>query len=331
MSVRKDAKRYITRLGAIFLAVIGIGLLGVPTMNLGPAVAAPASSSESSELNLRLKSGLLFGVVRDVPLSAVLQRIAELGEFRLVLKGDLSEHVSWIFRDEQTVQGVGRLVDRFGSMTLKYRQNGREEEPTIIELHVYGTQGTGVVAIEVPVNKGGQKDVPDRFDENSQVESKRHLSRLAHESDVALVGEKATMSVLEIGAANRKVLDVEAGSRRNRTAIDALVSALKEPNVQIRAQAVNELASFPDQAAHASVFDVLGDDTAAVRPREVDKWVVSILNEILVSDPSPLVRRQAVIGLQRFDGEGVRAKLLLATTDESEDVRKAALSALKRY
>ena len=177
----------------------------------------------------------------------------------------------------------------------------------------------------------------ESFSNLSRVEKLQLVRDLLDHQSETIVEDLTAVLELEKDVAVRRMAIIALGRQGGNVALDPLVAALGDANEIIRAQAVRALAKFKGQEARSALFDALKDQSPAVRVQSIraltrvgGKEFGSYLRDVLFSDPAPEVRKQVVIGLQRYRGEESRAKLLRAATDEDAGVRKAAKAALKR-
>ena len=125
--------------------------------------------------------------------------------------------------------------------------------------------------------------------------------------------------------------------------LEALFSTLADdPDPSVRSAAAEVLACRSSTSVLNALLAALGDASVDVRGNVVlalggygADAAVTALKDRMHRDPSPEVRRHAVLALERLmrhsQGENSIDDLILALKDESEDVRGAIVRALGEY
>jgi len=115
--------------------------------------------------------------------------------------------------------------------------------------------------------------------------------------------------------------------------LENLAFALRhDPDPEVRIRAVSVLEGIGGSAAVTALVTGLGDSDTAVRKKVVqtfakinDERIPLWLGQVLMGDPEPEVRLEAVQAVARKDGDIARIFLQAATGDSSNLVSEAAL------
>jgi HEAT repeat protein len=129
----------------------------------------------------------------------------------------------------------------------------------------------------------------------------------------------------------------ELANSRERSARDALLAAMRDPEPDVRERAIDALGEFKDEAAIGPLSHALAQD----EDEDVRESAADALGEIpsaesvaalkrSLEDESPDVRASAVDGLARIGGPEMIPTLREALSDENQDVRDVAAESLRK-
>ena len=291
-----------------------------------PAVARRESTSSKPRIEIR-SMGFHVDVAR-LPISEVLQLVAETTGARVFLHGDGQEKISAQFVDVSIADGLRRLL-RGRDLMIFYKESAKGAHPPVLtEVHVFDAFGA-------------QSDRLFQFASSAESSSNSRSHRVGQSGrkilDARLVG--LVKQMLESKDSQQKIDAAKALARTGDSeAIDVLGQALAHDNdPSVREAIADALGKSWNEAAVAPLAQSLTDDrSAAVRAAAAaalgttwSEGAVNPLLQALANDRDALVREQAARALGSTAGE--EAVAVLARTlaqDPRWFVREAAAIAI---
>jgi len=277
----------------------------IPLLILAFAQSALANA-EPATLSLYCKDNRLTVSAKDVPLRAVLEKIAQQAGISIVLKGSAENRVSAEFSGIGIEEGIRRLTRGLSCVFLYDLKGGSTATWEMISVFLFAETGDQRVttfapgsSLEGPVTSGSEAILADSDEEGidrlcvAAMDNEGAFSQLA---ELAIGGEDSEIRVRAVEALDR------LGNERTR---NPLIQALEDENAEVRVASVRALADFRDEK------------------------VTRALARAALEDDNPSVREEAVFALAQVGGKNATEALERALTDRVEFVRRVAAEALQ--
>ena len=319
--VFRPAGRIATLLG-ILLSAIFISAHARP---FGAAAADLRSSDPQSGIQVKIESGLLTLDVDGAPLSEVLRSISEQAGFKLLLKGDLNRPTSLAFSNLPLHRALRRVLGRTPYLTVQDPNSSSSENGSLLEVRVYGA---GQGQSRAPVIEQRHKAPKDGSDPAPQAPSKT----------------KEDMIIAKLGHSDRaaRILAVRmTGELQNDAASQILQRVLSEDrDATVKSYAIRMLRSLAieEQTSIEVLQYGLEDEERVVRLEAVralsrihDERALGSLEQVVLQDPDPQIRRFAVQALGARKSETARSILEKASEDADPIVRRIVKFSLEKW
>ena len=279
------------RLLVILFIVSSGGYLTLPNLY---AAAQPIADSSIKEV--AVERGRLTLSVQNAMLAEVLQAIGEEAGIAIEIHGDLTEHITISFTDILLEEGLRQLL-RGQSFAFSYAPSGREaKRSSLIAISVLTRSRLESPATGRKVSAIGE-----------QREKLRRIHVLARQKDTKAVRELSTLALSDPSPFVRRRAVSALGQLRNQETLAPLTWALKDQSSSVRIQALRGIKNLKGG-------DAIGD-----------------LQAMVVNDPDPAVRRQAVRLLSTIRSPEVPQVLEWAVADHNAAVSREAKQAVKRW
>jgi hypothetical protein len=242
-------------------------------------------------------------------LAALMQLVGEKAGFDVVAYGDLgAQSDSWAFTDLTVTETVRRLLRDTNSIIV-YRPGSGDAEPTISRIYLLGS-GSG------SANPGAVRiDTVEPSLEN-----------------------QLRLDQVKSGDAEERIaaIDRSEGLADDITLKNLAFALQHDPDPQVRIRAVSALEGI-DGAATVTVLEAgIGDADAEVRMKVMqalakidDERIPLWLGQVLMGDPVPEVRLEALRAVARKEGDVAKIFIEAATDDSSKLVSEAALQLIR--
>jgi hypothetical protein len=263
-----------------------------------------------SEKSVRVDfhNGRLSVSVKESSIVELMQIVAEKAGFEVIVYGDFSNQVASETFSELELSVAIRKLLRNTNAIISYRDGpGPDNEPSVSRIFLLGSGSAKVNPIRIRAVEPGL-DNQLRLDQAQTVDVQ---SRLA-----------------AIDRAEGLSDDIK---------LENLAFALQhDPDPEVRIRAITALEDIGGSTAVTALVAGLGDSDATVRKKVVqtfakinDERIPLWLGQVLMGDPDPEVRLEAVQAVARKDGDIARIFLQAATNDSSSAVSEAALGLLR--
>lgn len=283
------------------------------------AAAAPSSpAADSSSPTVRMHGNRLWVNAQAVPLADILFAVAEAAQFEIVTWGDLGVSTTVALDGVSVDQAIETLTGKRSKVVLRAGTGPEDRRP--VQVWVFGdTDFTGVTA-ETRDYRPVSATAPTTPDRTGTMDAPTDLP-------TQLTDSEPDMRI----AAIQQLYGFE--QERAITVLGDILDHDQDPAV--RSEALRALTNIGGQTAFAAVTAGLGDELPRVR-REVMQALVSLepaqavqyLGQVVIGDPDPGLREDAVEILSRQHHPAARALLRAATDDPDEHVRQAARASL---
>ncbi|MGB7946311.1 MAG: HEAT repeat domain-containing protein [Candidatus Binatia bacterium] len=258
------------------------------------AAAQPIADSSIEEV--AVEQGRLTLSVNNALLVDVLQAIGDEADIAIEVHGALSARITTSFTDIQLEEGLRQLL-RGQSFAFSYAPSASDVKRS--SLMAVSVLPRSRVEPAATVGKvaivGGQR------------EKLRRIRALARQKDTNAVTELSTL-------------------------------ALSDPSPSVRSRAVSALAQLRNQEALAPLTWALKDQVSSVRIQALQGIknlkggeAIGVLQAMVVNDPDPSVRRQAVRLLSTIRSPEVPQVLKWAVADPDAAVSREAKLAARRW
>jgi len=263
------------------------------------------STSASGVQNLvDFRDGRLSVSANNISIVALMQLVGAEVNFDVVAYGELdSQAGSWSFSDLPLAAAIRKLLRDTNTIVTYKPGSHSNTEPRLSRIYLLGSTSANISPIRVQTVEPG-------------LDSQLRL-------DQAQIGDLQN----RLTAIDRSEGLVDEITLKN------LAFALRhDPDPEVRIRAVSTLGGIGDPAAVTALAGGMGDLDAAVRIKVVqtfgkinDERIPLWLGQVLMGDPEPEVRLEAVQAVARKDGDIARIFLQAATGDSSSLVSEAAL------
>jgi len=164
------------------------------------------------------------------------------------------------------------------------------------------------------------------------------LKVIAHIKDPVLV--PAVINALSDSSTDVRMDAIKtlAGIKDSR-AVEPLIELFSDEDHSIRSGAINALSGFMDKRTVPYLLKIMSDKNesadirllimSALRQIDPSQWTKSI--NLLVEDPSPEIRREAIRGISTLQDPGTVTLLLACLMDKDKEVRREVVLALGNY
>jgi HEAT repeats len=258
--------------------------------------AAAQPGAESSIQEVTVERGRLTLSVQNALLAEVLQAIGEEAGIAIEIHGDLTERITTSFADIPLEEGLRQLL-RGKSFALSYAPSAGD------------AQRSRLMAISV-LPRSLEKPAAKASKVSTVGEQREKLRRIR-----VLAGQQDTKAVRELSAL-----------------------ALNDPNPFVRSRAISVLGRLRKPENLAPLTWALKDQFSSVRIQALQGIknlkggdAVGDLQAIMVNDPDPAVRRQAVRLLSTIGSPEVPSVLKWAVADNDAAVSREAKGAVTRW
>jgi hypothetical protein len=274
------------------------------------------------DLAVTVADGRLSVRLGEAPLEAVLEAIAAQTDVAITVRGDPGTVHAQAFADLPLDAGIRRLAGARRLLMFFRDEGDRRAVPRLIAVRVYGDRPAADLARARPLTrtlgKAAQKPTPTpgppappppgyqelaSKDKTSRLGAIRGLARQADEAALEMLG---ALAAHDADATVRRIAATALGNIGGEAVVPALEAALADADVEVRIQAMRGLHAIDPEAAAAP------------------------LGELVLGDPDPGLRRQAINLLATLRGEEAHATVELAASDPDDSVRQVAEKALTR-
>jgi HEAT repeat protein len=258
------------------------------------AAAHPIADSSIEEVVV--ERGRLTLSVQNALLAEVLQAIGEKAGIAIEIRGDLTERITTSFTDILLEEALRQLL-RGQSFALSYGPSASDAKRTsLIAISVLARSRVKPAATAAKVSTVGE-----------QREKLRRIQALARQKDTKAVRELSTLALSDPSPFVRSRAVSALGRLRNQETLAPLTWALKDQSSSVRIQALQ------------GIKNLKGGDS------------IGVLQAMVVNDPDPTVRRQAVRLLSTIRSPEVPQVLKWAVADGDAAVSRDAKQAVKRW
>ena len=291
------------RLWVTVLFAVICGFLGVEESAAArPFEPAPVGSERG---RVEVQRQQLSVSLREVPLDSVLEELRRATGATFEVQGVLPATITESFDKLPVEKGLRRLFGGAG-VSLLYEE-GPDAQRRLVRVWIFPRSASAGVAREAG------SDAEERLAASIQ----KATSAGGREERWQAIGELA--------------------NSREKGARDALLSAMRDPEPDVRERAIDALGDLKDEAAVGPLSRALTQD----EDEDVRESAADALGEIpsaesvaalkrSLEDESPDVRESAVYGLARIGGPEIIPTLRRALSDEDEDVRDTAAESLRK-
>ena len=277
------------------IALVLLLFISVPFATVFSSNVAIAQGSNSS-IDVQVRDGSVTLDVHDILLTDVLRAIDKEAEIAIDIRGDLTVRTTNSFTNVPLEQGLRRLL-RGQSFAFSYVPSSADSKQSrLIKV--------SVVAPPAVERRGAVKKIPGQ---TRWPEKVRWIQALARQKDTEALGELRILAVRDVSPIVRRQAVSALGRLRNQEALSLLAMALADQSPSVRIQALREIRNLKQAEA-------IGD-----------------LQQTLVNDPHPRVRRQAVRLLSTIQSPEVPWLLQRAEADYDAAVGQEAKRAVKRW
>lgn len=280
----------------------------------------PASASDRAAavapIAVSVHDGLLSLSAIEAPLSEVVARIGEAGGFRVVVKQDLDEPVTWRVTDMPAEKALRRLLAG-RSYVLWYETAGDATGVTELRLlrGLSSEAGFDITVMNRPPTLAKSEDrlgtaitLPDNSDHEARLSFAREMAQRPQASAVEGLG---TLLAEDQDPMIRRIAAIGLGKTGGRAALEALFEGLQDEDPSVRRRVIQGLGKKKDESAVDALNEVLlGDSDAEMRRAAVRSLGSMGTQEAYVSltagenDPDYYVRREAGLALDRMRERG---------------------------
>ena len=252
--------------------------------------------------------GRLSVSVKDISIVALMQLVGAEANFDVVAYGDLDGQTgSWSFSDLPLTEAIGKLLRDTNSIVTYRTGSHSDAEPRMSKIFLLGSGSTKVNPIRIQTVEPGL-DNQLRLD---QAQADELQNRLA-------------------------AIDRSEGLTDDITLENLAFALQHDPDPEVRIRAITALDDIGGSTAVTALVAGLGDSDTTVRKKVVqtfatinDERIPLWLGQVLMGDPDPEVRLEAVQAVARKEGDIARIFLQAATGDSSSAVSEAALGFLR--
>jgi hypothetical protein len=253
---------------------------------------------------IEFNDGLLSVTAEGVSLIALMQEVAAAADFEVSGYGNLSGHTgSWTFSDMPLAKAIVKLLRDTNSIVTYRSGNNEEEGAEITRIYLLGSSSDTASPIRIQTVEPGL-DGQMRLDQAVEGDVETRLAAIERTEGLA-----------------------------DEITLQDLAFALKhDPDPEVRIKAINALESIGGEAAVTALETGIGDQDVAVRKQLMqtfanldDERIPLWIGQVLMSDPAPEVRLEAVKAVGRKEGNIAKSFLEAATEDRSTMVSEAAL------
>ena len=258
--------------------------------------AAGQPIADASIEEVAVERGRLTLSVQNARLAEVLQTIGEEAGIAIEIHGDLSERITTSFANILLEEGLRQLL-RGKSFALSYAPSSSDAKRNrLMAISVLARSRVEPTATARTVaTVGGQR------------EKLRRIWALARQRDTNAVRELSTLALSDPSPFVRSRAVSALGRVRKEETLAPLTSALKDQSSSVRIQALQGIKNLKGDGA-------IGD-----------------LQAMMVNDPDPAVRRQAVRLLSTMRSLDMPSVLKWAVADPDDAVSREAKQAVKRW
>jgi hypothetical protein len=262
------------------------------------------TNSAAISNSVDFRDGRLSISAQNISIAALMQLVGAEANFDVVTYGDLDGQTgSWSFSDLPLNVAIRKLLRDTNTIITYGPGSHSGAEPRMSKIYLLGSSSTKVDPIRVKTVEPGL-DSQLRLD---QAQASDLQSRLA-------------------------AIDRSEGLTDEIT-LENLAFALRhDPDPEVRIRAVSALEGIGGSAAVTALEAGIGDSDTAVRKKVVqtfgkinDDRIPLWLGQVLMGDPEPEVRLEAIQAIARKDGDIAKIFLQAATGDSSSLVSEAAL------
>lgn len=233
------------------------------------AAAGERPASPQADFQVRAGGGRLSIDAREVPLAAVLERIARDEGFYLQIDAQAGASTgSWLFQEVPLEEGLSRLVRPYSLLLFFEPDRGRRDPPRISALYVLPAVPLSAAAAPA---RSAPEDAPERrlieliLGEADLSTRRQALADLAAlESPAA---EQALSAVIGVREAElrREVVTVLGQKGGNERLLVLGQAALGDPDAGVRLAAIEALAGAGGEPARHFLRQALKDRDETVR------------------------------------------------------------------
>jgi HEAT repeat protein len=280
-------------------------------MTIFAALAHASPAADSSSPTVRMHGNRLWVNAQAVPLADILFAVAKAAQFDVVTLGDLSVSTTVALDGVSVDEAIETLAGIRSTVVVRAGTGPENRRP--VKVWVFGDAdftGVAAEARDYTSVSATAPTTPEPSDLPTQLTDSEPDMRIA--AIQQLYGFEQERAITVLG----EMLD-------------------HDEDAAVRSEALRALTNIGGEAAFAAVTAALGDELPRLRREAVQALVslepaqaVQYLGQVVLGDPDPGLREDAVEILSRQHHPAVRALLLAATDDRDERVRQAALASL---
>ena len=280
----------------------------------GACLATDDSSSVSStnapvvSNPVDFRDGRLSVSAKNISIAALMQLVGAEADFDVIAYGDLSDQTgSWSFSGLPLTEAIKKLLRGINTIVTYKPGSHSAAEPRMSKIYLLGSSSAKLSPIRIQTVEPGL-DNQLRLDQAQASDLQNRLAAIDRSEGLA-----------------------------DEITVENLTFALRhDPDPEVRIRAISALEGIGGSTAVTALEAGLGDSDTAVRKKVIqalgrinDERIPLWLGQVLMGDPVPAVRLEAVQAVARKDSDIARIFLEAATGDSSSDVSEAALGLLR--
>jgi hypothetical protein len=277
---------------------------GILSLLLMLACGVCVASDDTTAPRVDFNEGRLSVSATDISVTALLRLIGDDAGFEVVAYGDLNDHTgSWSFSDLPLPAAIGKLLRDTNSIVTYRSANHAGVEAQIFRIYLLGSSSATAGPIRIETVEPG-------------------------------LDNQLRLDQAQLGNVQSRLADIDrAEGLTDEITLQNLAFALRhDPDPEVRIRAIGALENIGGAAAVTALETGIGDQDARVRKKLMqtfanidDERIPLWLGQVLMSDPAPEVRLEAVQAVARKEGAIAKRFLQAATGDYSSMVSEAAL------
>ena len=264
------------------------------------AIAAAANQpTNSDDIRIELKDGLLTADIHDAPLPQVLEEIGKLAGFKVVQVADFNDfpRVNSSFTDLPLQAAVERLVANANRIFF-YRQDATVKSGRALsQLWLLGPGEAGADTTQRSEAVSGLQH------EEPLIRSQAVLRLVQQEGEEAVLEKLSVLLQTDPDPLVRSRVAIALGSLGDERAVSELESALQDSHVTVRTQSMTALGQIGGDRAIMALGSILTDEGI-----------------------DPVERVIAAQALWKQDSEIAQSYLQASSNDRNEQVRAASMA-----
>lgn len=289
-----------------------IALVAFYSFTLGwPINSGAGDPVAAEEAGLAVANGRISVTFVETPLADAIERVARGASFELERRGPLGEPVTVTLEDEPLPQAVSMLLGDHPHLMRFAPAEGGEPGRRLARLLVIDADRDGAAhtAGYVPP---AQPEPPEQSQTDDRAEL-RAISRALRQSPSEAVPALALRVRAGMSSQIREAAVQALGRIASPEALEAVATALHDPEPAVRQRAIRELGASRSRLAARRLIEVLRTSSDPAE-RSLAAWNLSLQPdpaarralEVALDDPEPTVRSSAEESLRRITaGSGV--------------------------